>query len=102
MDLTHLQDQVAQNNTFLSENCYGSQQLIANLSIFSCACLILPGDWNVVLNDTFDKDRVPSHEIKNLKEKGKSYMNFFNLRDDFLVILTRQKLVYTFKPSFTQ
>ena len=40
--------------------------------------LILAGDWNVVLNDTLDKDGGPQNVNKNSKEKIKSYMDFFN------------------------
>ena len=36
-----------------------------------------------MLNDTLDKDGGPPHVNRNSKEKIKSYMDFFNLRDVF-------------------
>ena len=62
-----------QHILFVNPNCL--QQLIANISR---AYLILAGDWNVVLNDTLDDDRSPSHENKNLKGKGK-FCQFFSI-----------------------
>ena len=50
---------------------------------FSHTDLMLAGDWNVVLNDTSDKDGGPPYVNRNSKEKIKSYKDFFNLRDVF-------------------
>ena len=57
--------------------------LFSVIANFSHNDLILAGDWNVVLNDTLDKDGGPQHVNRNSKEKIKSYMDFFNLRDVF-------------------
>ena len=57
--------------------------LFSVIANFSHTDLILAGDWNVVLNDTLDKDGGPPHVNRNSKEKIKSYMDFFNLRDVF-------------------
>ena len=40
------------------------------------ANLILAGDWNVVLNDTLDKDGGPPHVNRKSKEKVQSYVIF--------------------------
>ena len=68
--------------------------LFSAIAGFSNADLILGGDWNLVLNDHLDKDGGPSHANKNSKERLKSYMKFFNLKDVFREI-NPQKKAYT-------
>ena len=60
-----------------------SDSLLSVIANFFHADFILAGDWNVVPNDILDKDRDPPHVNRNLKEKVKSYMDLFNLRDIF-------------------
>ena len=43
---------------------------------FSNANLIL-GDWNLLLNDLLDKNGGPSRAYQILKERLKSYIDFF-------------------------
>ena len=43
--------------------------------------MVLPGDWNLALNDRLDKDRGSVHTNKASKECLKSYINEFNLVD---------------------
>ena len=57
--------------------------LFSAIANFSHTDLILAGDWNVVLNDTLDKDGGPPHVHRISEEKIKSFMDFFHLRDVF-------------------
>ena len=57
--------------------------LFSVIANFSHTDLILAGVWNVVLNDTLEKDKDPPHVNRNSKEKIKSYMGFFQFKRCF-------------------
>ena len=76
--------------------------LFSVITNFSHTDLILAGDWNVVLNDTLDKDGDPPYVNRNSKEKTKSYMDFFNLRNVFRDFNPPKKYLREFKPSPTR
>ena len=76
--------------------------LFSVIANFSHTDLVLARDWNVVLNDTLDKDGGPPHVNRNLKEKIKSCMDFFNLRDIFRDFDPSKIYLREFKPSPTR
>ena len=58
--------------------------LFSVITNFSHTDLILAGDWNVVLNDTSDKDGGPSHVNRNSKEKKNEILcGFFQFKRCF-------------------
>ena len=79
------------NTTFIMGNVYAPvndepkffDSLLSAITEFPNNDLVLARDWNLVLNNQLDKDGRHPHANKNSKERSKSFMKFFNLKDIF-------------------